>query len=84
MKEALTHLAGWLAIALLVASLALSLASRGQGAWARDHRTRLLSGRRLAGLGAAGAALLHALFAFVLLEPASVTEALAFRPPPGL
>ena len=61
--QGLTHLAGWLAMTLLAASLALSLASR----WLLDRRARLLAWRRLAGLGSAGAASLHALLSLSLL-----------------
>lgn len=63
MIEGLTHLAGWLAIALLAASLALSLAAR----WLHEWRARLLAWRRLAGLGSAAAASLHALLSLSLL-----------------
>lgn len=73
MIERLTHLAGWIAIALLLASLAISLASR----WLLEQRARLLAWRRLAGLGSAGTALVHALLALTLLAPPSATEALA-------
>ena len=63
MIEGLTHVAGWLAIALLLTSLAISLASR----WLLEQRARLIAWRRLAGLGSAGMALLHALLALSLL-----------------
>lgn len=77
MISGLTHLAGWLAIGLLVTSLALSLVARAQLAWTREHRARLLSSRRLAGLGSAGAALLHLVLGLSLLAPATLEDALA-------
>lgn len=79
MIEGLTHLAGWLAIALLVASLALSLAARWRRRIVvlREHHARLVSLRRLAGLGGAALAAAHATLGLGVLGAASLDEVLA-------
>ena len=72
--EALTHLSGWLAVFALLASLAMSLASR----LLRDQRARLVAWRRLAGLVGFGSAVLHASIALsAVLSPRSIDDTLA-------
>lgn len=60
------HLFGWLALALLVASLALSLVARRQRG---PRRVRSLSLRRSAGLAGAAVAVGHASLSVVALRP---------------
>lgn len=69
----LTHLSGWLAVFALIASLAMSLASR----FLRDQRARLVAWRRVAGLVGFVSAVVHASIALTgVLSPPSVDEAL--------
>lgn len=70
----MTHLLGWLGVALLLGSLSVSLAAR----FVPTQRPRLVAWRRLAGLAGFGAALLHAALAlWGLLRPLTASDALA-------
>lgn len=70
----LTHLSGWLAVFALLASLAMSLASR----FLRDQRARLVAWRRVAGLVGFVSAAVHASIAIMgVLAPSSMSHALA-------
>lgn len=70
----ITHLSGWLAVFALLASLAMSLASR----LLRDQRTRLVAWRRVAGLVGSASALVHASIALSgVLSPRSLEDTLA-------